>query len=107
MIGQHMHLIDEVYLKAPPARSILHIIEELAGIFDLCSRSRIDLYQVDESPLVNLHARVTLSTGNRTNPFLAIQTFCQYSSEGGFSHSTRTGEEIRMMQALIIQSIDQ
>ncbi len=58
-----MHLIDEVNLEATPTWRVLHIVEKLSRVFDLGARRRVNLQEVDETPLSDLCARAALFAG--------------------------------------------
>jgi hypothetical protein len=64
MIGQHMHLIDEVNLEATSTWRVLHIVEKLSRVFDLGTRRRVNFQEVDETSLSDLCARAALLAGN-------------------------------------------
>ncbi len=46
-----MDFIDQIDLEATAGRRVLHVIQQIAGIFDFGARSGIDLYQIDKAPL--------------------------------------------------------
>ena len=101
-----MHLIDEVNLKATTGRRILHVIENFAGIFNLGTRGGIHFDQINKATLTDFLAAVTFATWLRGNTLLTVQTLGQNTGDGGFTHPPCTGEQIRMVQALIIKGVD-
>src|SRR5699024_10223563 len=60
--GKHVYFVNEVHLVASLSGCVLHVVEQLAGVFHLGARSGIDFNQVDESPLVNGTTAVALTT---------------------------------------------
>jgi hypothetical protein len=71
--GQHVHLVDEVYLVARAGGRVLNIIQQLARILDPGARGGIDFDQVDETALVDLKAGTALATGLGTDAALAVE----------------------------------
>ena len=104
---QHMHLIDEIHLVAPAAGRVLHIFEQLAGIFNLGARCSIDFDEVDKTSLCNFHTRRTGATGLRADALLAVQAFSEDAGDSSFTHAAGTGKQIGVMQAIPIKGIDQ
>ena len=51
--GQHVHFVDQVDLEAPTGRCVLHVFQQLAGVFNLGAAGGVDLDQVNKTPLVN------------------------------------------------------
>src|SRR5690606_148598 len=49
---QHVHFIDQVDLEAATRRGVLHVVEQIAGIFHFGTRGGVDLDQVDKTPLL-------------------------------------------------------
>ena len=51
--GEHVHFVDQVDLEAPTGRCVLHVFQQLAGVFNLGAAGGVDLDQVNKTPLVN------------------------------------------------------
>ncbi len=51
--GEHVHFVDQVDLEAPTGRRVLHVLQQLAGVFNLGATGSVDLDQVNEATLVN------------------------------------------------------
>ena len=105
--GEHVHFVDQVDLEAPTAWRVLHVIEKFAGIFDLGAARGVDLDQVDEAALVNLPAYRTRAAGRGRDTGLAVEAFGYDSCNGGLAHTPGAGEQIGVVQALVVQGIDQ
>ncbi len=105
--GQHVHFVDQVNLEAPAARCVLHVIEQLAGVLDLGPAGSVDLDQVDEAALVDLPAHRTRTAGRGGNARLTVEAFGDDPRNGGLAHAARTSEQVGMVQALVVQGIDQ
>ncbi len=74
---QHMDFIDQIDLEAATRRGVLHVIQQIAGIFNFGARGGVDLDQIDKAPLLDLTAVVTHATRRGGDPGFAVQTFCQ------------------------------
>ena len=72
MRREHVHLIDQVHLVAATGRCVLHVLQQLAGIFYLGAASGIHLDQIDKAVLGNLDTGGTLATGLGANARLAV-----------------------------------
>ena len=67
----------------------------------------LDLNQIDEAPGIDLLASRTFPAGSRTHALFAIEGFCQDARDRGLAHTAGAGEQKGVMQAIIIQGIDQ
>ena len=105
--GEHVHFVDEVDLEAPAGGCVLHVIQQLAGVLDLGPTGRIDLDQVDETSLVDFPTGRTHTAGLRADTRFAVQTFGQNPRNGGLADPAGAGEQISVVQAIVIQRIDQ
>ncbi|MCY1412445.1 hypothetical protein D9M71_278520 [compost metagenome] len=105
--GQHVHFVDQVDLEAPAARCVLHVVEQLAGILDLGPARGVDFDQVDEAPLVDLTAHRTGTARRGSNPGFTVHAFGDDPRNGGLAHPTGTGEQVGVVQTLVVQRIDQ
>ena len=103
--GELMHLVDHVDLEAPARRGVLRGVKQLAHLVDLGVRRRVDLEQIDEAPGVNLNARRAGVAGLRRDPGLAIQAFRQDARKRGLAHASRAGEEIGVVQPLMLERV--
>ena len=50
---EHVDFVDQIDLKAAFAGCVLHVFQQLAGVFDFGSTGRVDLDQIDEAPGLN------------------------------------------------------
>ena len=92
-----MHLIDEVNLVAATAGRILHIFQQLAGIFYLGARCRIHFDQINKTPLVDLATGTAFATGGGTHALLTIDRFGQNAGYTGLTHPTGAGKQKGMV----------
>ena len=102
-----MHFVDQVDLEAPTARGILHVIQQLAGVFDLGTAGGVDLDQVDEAAFVDLPAHRTGAAGRGGDAGFAVQAFGDDTGNGSLAYATGAGKQVGMVQALVVQGIDQ
>ena len=107
MCRQHVHFVDEVDLESPPRRTVLHVLQQLAGVIHLGARGGVHLDQIDEAAFINFCARGALATGHGRHTLFAIQALGKDAGNGGLADAARTGEQERMMQAIFIQRVDQ
>ena len=105
--GQHVHFVNQVDLEAAARRRVLHVVQQFAGIFYLGAAGRIDLNQVNETPLVNLTAGGALPARLGTYPPLTVQAFGKNTRDRGFTHTAGAGKQIGVVQPVVIQRVDQ
>ncbi len=104
---QHVHFVDEIDLEAATGRSVLHVVEQLAGIFHLGARRRIDLQQIDEVALIDLAAGVAHAARMAADPLLAVEALGQDARDGGLADPASTAQQIGVMQPSLIQGVGQ
>ncbi|MNC01835.1 hypothetical protein D3C75_491900 [compost metagenome] len=104
---QHVHLIDEVHLEAAAGRAVLHVVQQLAGVFHLGARGRIDLQQIDEVALIDLTAGVAYAARVAADPLLAVEALGQDAGDGGLADPAGAAQQVGMMQPSLIQGIGQ
>ena len=46
-----MHFVDEINFETTTRRSVLDVIQQVAGIFDFGTRGGVDFNQIDKAPL--------------------------------------------------------
>ncbi|MNP54320.1 hypothetical protein D3C76_1488650 [compost metagenome] len=102
-----MHFVDQVDLEAPTARGVLHVVQQFAGVLDLGAAGGVDLDQVDEAAFVDFTAHRTGAARRRCDAGLAVQALGDNTGDGGLAHAPGTGEQVGVVQALIVQGIDQ
>jgi len=68
VVRQHMHFVNEINLVARARWRVLHVFQQLAGVFHLGFGGRIDLNQVNRAPFSNLRTGATLSTRSAVTP---------------------------------------
>ena len=96
---QHVHFIDQVDLEAAARRGVLHVIEQIAGIFHFGARGGVDLDQIDKTPLLDLAAVITYAARRGGDPGFAVETFCQQTGNRGLTDAAGAGEKIGVMDA--------
>ena len=96
---QHVHFIDQIDLEAAARRGVLHVVEQIAGVFHLGARGGVDLDQIDKTPLLDLTTVVAHAARGGGDPGFAVQTFCQQTGNRGFTDATGAGEKIGVMDA--------
>ena len=96
---QHVHFIDQIDLEASARRGVLHVIEQIAGVFHFGTRGGVDLDQIDKAPLLDLPAVVTHATRGGGDPGFAVETFCQQTGNRGLTDAAGAGKKIGVMDA--------
>ena len=104
---QHVHFVDHVDLVTRPGRRVLRGVEQLAHLVHAGVGRGIDLEQVDEAAGIDLRAGAALPAGLRGHALLAVQAFRQNARQRRLAHATGPGEEVGVMQALLLQRVGQ
>ncbi len=102
-----MHLIDQIDLEATVAGHVLRAILQVVHILDPALGCPIHLNEINKAPFGNRHTGSAFATGCGTHPLLAVQAPRQYSRNGGFADATRAGEQIGVMQTIVIKGVRQ
>ena len=90
--GEHVHFVDQVDLEAPTARRVLHVVQQLASVFDLGAARGVDLDQVDETAFVDLPAHRTFAAGRGSDTGFTVQAFGDDPRDGGLADPARASE---------------
>ena len=107
VVREHVHLVDEVHLVTATGRRVLHVLEQLAGLLDLGARRGIDLDQVDEATRVEFLAAAALPARLGANARLAVECLGEDARDGGLADAARTREEVGVVQAALLERVDQ
>ncbi|KPY82369.1 Uncharacterized protein ALO94_05556 [Pseudomonas syringae pv. spinaceae] len=105
--GEHVHFVDQVDLEASATGRVLHVVQQLAGVFDLGAAGGVDLDQVDKTAFVDLLAHRTGAAGRRGDAGFAVQALGDDPRNGGLADASRTCKQIGVVQALAVQRVDQ
>ena len=106
LVGEHVHLVDEVHLVAAARGSVLHVVGQFPHVIYTGAGGSIDLDQVNKPVLKNLLAAVAFTAGIRRYTGLTVQTAGQQATNGGFAHAPGAGKQIGMVQALVFQGVN-
>ena len=102
-----MDFVDEIDLVAPPARQVLGVFQQFAGVVNAGAGGGIDFDQIDEAVFLHLHADGALAAGRRTDAGFAIQAFGENAGYGGLAHAPGAGEQIGVMQPTGVKAMTQ
>ncbi len=105
--GQHVHFIDEIDLEATTGRAVLHVVEQLAGIFHLGAGRRVNFQQIDKVALIDLAAGIADATRMAADPLLAVEALGQNTGDGGLADAAGAAQQIGVMQPSLIQGVGQ
>jgi hypothetical protein len=83
------------------------LLQQLAGVLHLGARGGVDLDEIDKAALVDLRARTAGTAGRRTDPGFAVQRLGEDARNGGLADTAGAGEEIGMVQAIVIEGVHQ
>ena len=101
-----MHFIDQIDFVASLVGGILHIVKQVAGIFDFGSRCGIDFDQIHEAALVKILTDFALSARIEILQIFAIDCFSQNTGNCGFAYAARARKQISVMQSIMLQCMD-
>ena len=87
-----MHFIDQVDLKATARRGVLHVVQQIARVFDFSARRGVDFNQIDKAALFDFTAVVAYATWRGGNAGFAIEPFGQQTRNSGLSDAAGAGK---------------
>ena len=106
--GQHVHLVDDVYLITAALRQIDGALPQVTDILDAAVGSGIDLDDVAQCAKLCIPADVAGKTGiTGLGAAGAVDRLCQNSCAGGLAGSTGAGEKIGMRSPTLTNLIAQ
>ena len=107
LIGEHVHLVNEVHLVTTAGGRVLNVVRQLPHIIDARSGGCIDLDQIDETPFLDFLTAGALAAGMRGDAGLTVEATGEQPADGGFTNPTGTGEQIGVVQSLVFEGVDQ
>jgi hypothetical protein len=105
VLGQHVHLIDQVHLEASPRWCVLGVLDHLAHVVDTGVAGRIDFQQVHETTFVHRRADRTLAAGVGGLTTFAVQRLGENARNRGLADTAGAGEQVGVVHAAGIQRI--
>ena len=105
--GEHVHLVDHVYLVAPARRRVLGRVQQLPHLVDARVGGRVDLQQVHESTRVDLYAGAAFAAGLGRNPGFAVQALGENARQRRLADAAGAGEQVGVVQAVLLQRVAQ
>ena len=103
--GEHVHLVDKVHLEPPLDRGKGDIVQQFPGLIDPGAGGSVHLQQVDEPAFVNLPTGGALATRSGADTRFTVQGLGENAGQGGLTDPAGTGEEIGVVEAILIQRI--
>ena len=108
--GQHVHLIDNVYLIFTGAGRVSSLIAQVADIIHAVVGSGIHFHYIQNAAVVDAPADLALTAGVAIYRVQAVDRLCKNFSAGGFAGAAHTGEQIGVAHTvchdLVFQSGD-
>jgi len=103
-----MYFIDQVDLETTTGGSVGDVFQQLTGLFHASARGGIDFNQVEEATAFYILSGWALTTGLRAYPAgFAVQTLGKNTRDRGLADPSHTGEEISVVQPVVIQRVGQ
>ena len=102
---EHVHLVDHIHLEAPARGRVNRVFQQLTHLVHLGVGGGIDFDEVDETAAVDLDAGRALAAGRGGYSALAVERLGKDARQRGLAHAARTGEQVGMVQALVLQCI--
>ena len=96
---------DEDLVPVARGRDRYRIDDHVAHILDAGIRSRVDLKHIHRIRFRDLNARWTLVTGSCGQTGRAVERLCQYARSGGLADAARTGEQVGVMNAIVLERV--
>ena len=106
-LRQHVHFVDQIDLIATACRCVLHVVQEVARIFDFGPRCRVHFDQIDEAAFVDLHAGRTFPARTRSNTCLTVQRLGKNARNRRLANATCSGKQVGVVQPPAFKSIGQ
>ena len=103
--GEHMHLVDNEHRVAPVLWYDTHLLYEVADVVNRVVRRSIQLVDVERATLVERAARLTLVASLCPYGVKAVYSLGKYAGASGFTHATRTAEEVCVSQLISLNGI--
>src|SRR5262245_2349104 len=107
MPRQLVHLVDDVNLEAAGRRRVDRALEQLRHLVDAAIRRRVELDIVGKAAGIDLGARAAAVARPRSDPGFAIQALGEDARERRLADAARPGEEISVVQSLLLKSMPQ
>jgi len=106
-IAQHVHFVNDVDFVAAFTGPEAHLLAQLADVVYAVVAGRVDLDQVEHAPFVDGDAGGALVAGALLFGGGAVEGLGQDAGGAGLACATRSGEEIRMRDAVLTQGVAQ
>ena len=105
VVGEHVHLVDQIDLVACTGRGIGDVVQKLAGLIDLGARGGIHLDEIHESTAVDLSTGRADTAGTRAHALLAVQRLGEDTGKRGLADTAGAGKEVGMMELVAIERV--
>jgi len=110
--GEHVDFIDHVDLEARIGRRVNRLLQQLRHFVHAAVGSGIHLDVIDEAPGIDRGAGFAHAAGLGGDVAAAvgadaIERFGENPRQRGLAHAARTGKQIRVMQAFLLQRMGQ
>ena len=94
--GEHVHLVDDIYLIGAGAGGIGGLIPQVADVVHAVVGGGVDLYHVQNGAVVDALADLADAAGIRAGFVLAVYCLGKNLGAGGLAGAPGTGEQIGM-----------
>ncbi len=107
LVGEHVHLINEVHLVAAAGGRILNVVSKFPHIINTRAGGSIDFNQINKPAFLYFTATGAFAAGFCGNTGFTVQAPGQQAANGGFTDPTGAGKQIGMVQTLVLQRMNQ
>ena len=105
--GEHMHLVDDIHAIARAVGLELHLVDDVADIFDLAVARRVHLHHIEDAAVLNASAYLALAAGVAVFGVKAVCRLCQNLGAGGLARTARPGKEVGVVEPVFLYFIFQ
>ena len=102
---QHVHFVDDIHLVAACGGRVHGILKQGTHLIHARVGGCIHFQQIDKPALADFDTSLALATRRAANTLLAVHGAGQNSGNGGFAYTAGAGEQIGMVQALIVERV--
>ncbi len=94
LVGEHVHLVDDVDLAAGSSGGVAHPVAQLPHLVDATVGGTVDLHHIQGRAIGDPDARLAAVAGLGGHPLLTVEPFGQKPGHGGLSSTPGAGEQV-------------
>ena len=97
--GEHVHLVDDIYLILAHGRQIGGFIAQVTDVIHAVVGGGINFRYIQNGALINAFADSTFTAGVRAGGIQAVDRFGKNFGAGGFAGAAGAGKQVGMANA--------